>query len=96
MHGPLVSKRETERPRRAPLDCQPSQVHLPPRRRVHFHQVLRMVRDNRDPVTGHRVAPRPVPLQVLNVRRRVHVLQPFGDPEQNGPARAGETEVRGC
>ena len=55
-----------------------------------------MVRDNRDPVTGHRVAPRPVPLQVLNVRRRVHVLQPFGDPEQNGPARAGETEVRGC
>ena len=89
------------RPRRAPLNRDTAKVHAPPRGRVHLDQVRLVVRDNRDPVVLHRVAPGPVPLKTRRVPRRVHELEPLGDAEEHGPAnvrKKGELEpsFRGC
>ena len=45
-----------------------------------------MIRDNRDPVVPHRIPSSPVSLQVLDVPRRVHELEPPGEAQEDEPA----------
>ncbi len=76
------------RDRRAPLDRGAAQVDRAARGRVNLDQVRVLVRDDRDPVALHCVAPGPVPFQVLDMAGGVHELEPLGDAEQHGPAGA--------
>ena len=57
---------------------------------MHLDQVLGMIRNDRDPVAGHPVAPSLVSLEIVDMPRRVDELQPLGNAEQHGPARAAE------
>ncbi len=56
---------------------------------MHLDRLHRPVRDDPDSVPSHRVPSSPLPLQVLDMPRRVDELEPPGDPEQHGPVVAG-------
>ena len=59
---------------------------------MHVDQVLGVVGHDIDPVVNHTVSAGAIPLQVLDVRGRVHELEPLGDAEQDGPANASKKE----
>jgi hypothetical protein len=57
---------------------------------MHLNEIARVVGHDIDPVANHTVSAGAIPLEVLNMPRRVDGLEPLGDPEQLGPVGAGE------
>ena len=53
---------------------------------MHLDKVLEVVGHDIDPVVNHTVSAGAIPLQVLDMPRRVHELQPLGDAGEDGPA----------
>ena len=61
---------------------------------MHLDEVRVVVRYDIEPVVNHTVSAGAIPLQVLDVRGRVDILQPLRYPEQHRSARAGEVDNR--
>ncbi len=57
---------------------------------MHLEQVLEAIGHDFDPVAYHAISAGAIPLEVRRVPRRVHELEPLGDPEPDRLPGAGE------